>query len=198
MLVHPDMLTRPVPDVARALLGCRIESTIGGARVTGVIVETEAYLGPEDAASHAATRTGVTARNRRMFEAPGRAYIYRSYGIHWCLNVVAHPGDAAGAVLIRGLDLVEGLDHALARRGGRRPLAAGPGRLAQALGLDGAHDGHDLSAPPLRLLHGWAIRDDAVTITPRIGITRAVEAPLRYFIAGRPGVSRPPARSPRG
>lgn len=194
VLVPADHLARPVPEVARALLGCVIESTVNHRPVVGVIVETEAYLGPEDPASHAATRSGVTERNRGMFGTVGRAYVYRSYGVHWCLNIVAHPDEAAGAVLIRGLDLIDGQQHALERRAGRRPLAAGPGRLAQALGLDGSHNGHDLTLAPLRLLRGWSVPDEQVGATPRIGITRAADAPLRYFIAGRPGVSRLPPR----
>lgn len=189
-MISPHALTHPVPAVARHLLGAVLESRVDNERVCAVIVETEAYLGPEDAASHAATRSGITPRNRLMFERPGRAYVYRSYGVHWCLNIVAHPADGAGAVLIRGLDLLEGQPTAHRRRRGRPPLTAGPGRLTQALGVDGSLNGHDLIEPPLRLLEGWRVPDSMVRVTPRIGITRAVDAPLRYFIERRPGVSR--------
>lgn len=185
----PD-LAEPVPRVARALLGVRLVSTVGGEPVVGVIVETEAYLGADDPASHAATRTGVTERNRAMFGPPGRAYVYRSYGIHWCLNVVAGTEGEGGAVLIRGLDLLAGHESARRRRGGTTLLTRGPGRLAQALGVTDALYGHDLSAPPLYLLPGWRVDDADVAVTPRIGIRRAAERLLRYHVRGSPGVSR--------
>ena len=193
-VIAPEYLARPVPVVARDLLGAVIETTIGGQRTAGVIVETEAYLGPEDPASHAATRGGVTPRNRPMFGPPGHAYIYRSYGMHWCLKLVAEVEGVAGAVLIRGVDPIEGVEVMERRRGGRLPIAAGPGRLAQALGITDALNEHALDREPLRLLHGWPIDDREVRCTPRIGITRAIDAPLRYFICGRPGVT-PGARS---
>jgi DNA-3-methyladenine glycosylase len=176
--------------VARLLLGARIVSTVADVRVEGVIVETEAYLGADDPASHAATRSGVTRRNRAMFGPAGRAYVYRSYGVHWCLNVVAGPLGQAGAVLVRGLDLLLGLDVARARRGGSSHLADGPGRLAAALGVTDALYGHDLTDEPLRLLSGWPVEDERVLVTPRIGIRKAAERPLRYCVRGSPGVSR--------
>jgi DNA-3-methyladenine glycosylase len=125
-----------------------------------------------------------------MYGPPGMAYVYRSYGIHWCMNVVAAPEGIAGAVLIRGVDPLEGGEVMARRREGRTPLTAGPGRLTQALGITGALDGHPLDSCPLRLVRGVEVPDDAVDVTPRIGITRAVEAPLRYLVRGRPGVSR--------
>ena len=140
---------RPPLELARALLGCRLVSTIGGGRAEGVIVETEAYGGSEDPASHASTIGGPTRRNRAMFGPPGIAYVYRSYGIHWCLNVVAGPEGQGGAVLLRGLDPGAGEALMLRRRNDRRPIGAGPGRLAQALGVTGALDGHDLGQSPL-------------------------------------------------
>jgi DNA-3-methyladenine glycosylase len=176
--------------VARALLGCRLVSTVGGERVEGVIVETEAYLGPDDPASHAATRSGITRRNRAMFGPAGRAYVYRSYGVHWCLNVVAGPEGEGGAVLIRGLDLLTGLEVARRRRGGSAILARGPGRLAAALGVSDALYGHDLLEEPLRLRPGWVVDDDLVAVTPRIGIRKARERLLRYHVRGSAGVSR--------
>lgn len=185
----PD-LSAPVPAVARGLLGIRLVSSVGDAVVEGVIVETEAYLGPDDPASHAATRSGVTARNRAMFGPPGRAYVYRSYGVHWCLNVVAGPEGEGGAVLVRGLEIVRGLDAVRARRGRPDHPADGPGRLAAALGVTDALYGHDLAHPPLRLLPGWAVSDDRVVVTPRIGIRKAAERLLRYHVRGSPGVSR--------
>ncbi len=180
----------PVPAVARDLLGIRLRSSVDGEVVEGVIVETEAYLGADDPASHAATRGGPTPRNRAMFGPPGRAYVYRSYGIHWCLNVVAGPEGEGGAVLLRGLELVAGFDTAARRRGRRDHPADGPGRLAQALGVTDGLYGHDLAAPPLELLPGWSVPDAAVAVTPRVGIRKAADRLLRYHVRGSPGVSR--------
>lgn len=184
----PDFGGAP-PDVARALLGVRLRSTVGGL-VEGVIVETEAYLGPDDPASHAATRSGVTPRNRAMFGPPGRAYIYRSYGIHWCLNVVAGPVGCPGAVLLRGVEIRSGADLAARRRGGAAHLADGPGRLSQAFAVDGGLYGHDLQTEPVTLLDGWWVPDDHVVTTPRIGVGKAKDWRLRYCVVGSPGVSR--------
>jgi len=176
--------------LARGLLGKRIRSTVGGHPVVGTIVETEAYLGPEDPASHAATRSGITDRNRLMFGPAGRAYVYRIYGMHWCLNVVGGRPREVGAVLIRGLELSQGLEVATARRGRSDHLADGPGKACQALGVTGALDGHLLSEPPLEFLDGQEIPEDQVRRTGRVGIRSAVTWPLRYLVAGRPGVSR--------
>lgn len=152
-------------------------------------METEAYGGADDPASHAATRAGVTDRNRAMFGPPGRAYVYRSYGVHWCMNVVTGPEGTGQAVLLRGLQPIEGADEMALRRSGRSPLAAGPGRLVQALGIDGSLCGHDLSLAPLRLLPGWRVPSEAVGVSPRIGISSAADRPLRFYVVGNPGVS---------
>ncbi len=178
-------------EVARDLLGCLLVSTLGGSRTVGVIVETEAYSGPGDAASHAATAAGVTRRNRAMFGAAGRAYVYRSYGVHWCVNVVTGPEGEGQAVLLRGLDPLEGLGRMAARRGGRAPLAAGPGRLCQALGITGALYGHDLRRPPLELLAGWTVDDALVGVSGRVGVSAAADLPYRFYVRGSEGVSRP-------
>jgi DNA-3-methyladenine glycosylase len=177
------------PDVARGLLGARLVSSVGGCRTAGVIVETEAYLGPDDPASHAATRGGPTERNRAMFGPPGRAYVYRSYGMHWCMNVVTGVEGVAQAVLLRGLDPLEGEAHMAHRRRGRAPLASGPGRLCEALGVTGVLYGHDLSAPPLLLLPGWPLPDYMIEVGGRIGVRVAADWPLRYYVRGNPGVS---------
>ncbi len=189
-------LDRPGDEAARALLGCVLRSTLGGEEVVGVIVETEAYLGPQDPASHAADATGRTRRNASMFGRPGTAYVYRSYGIHWCLNVVTGPEGFPAAVLLRGMDPVRGLSVARERRGGREPLCAGPGRLSQALALSGDQDGHPLGSPPLELLEGWHIPEAAVGRSGRIGISRARDWPLRFFLKGHPQVSRGPRPPP--
>ena len=192
--VDAGSLCRPVQEVARALLGCRIESTVDGDRCSGVIVETEAYGGAEDPASHAATRAGITERNRAMFGPAGRAYVYRSYGIHWCLNVVTGPEGEGQAVLIRGIEPLEGVRLMARRRHGRRPIGAGPGRVAQALGVTDAHYGHDLSSAPLLLLAGWHVADAHVATSGRIGVSAAADRPYRYYVRGSSGVSRTGAR----
>jgi DNA-3-methyladenine glycosylase len=189
---------RPAPEVARGLLGARLVSTIGGRRTAGVIVETEAYLGPDDPASHAATRGGPTERNRAMFGPPRRAYVYKSYGMHWCMNVVTGAEGVAQAVLLRGLDPIEGEPHMSLRRRGRVPLASGPGRLCEAMGITGDLYGHDLAATPLALEPGWRVPDYLVEITGRVGVSVAADWPLRFYVRGNPGVSgtRASARLP--
>lgn len=159
-----------------------------------MVVEVEAYIGPEDPASHAAARIGRTERNRSMFGPPGRAYVFRSYGVHWCLNVVTGPEGFPAAVLIRALDPIGGLEAMRARRGGKEPLASGPGRAAEALGITGALDGHPLQAPPLELLSGWPVPDSRIAVSGRVGIREAAHWPLRFFLQGHPAVSRRPAR----
>lgn len=181
---------QPVASVARALLGSCLTSTIGGHRCAGMVVETEAYGGADDPASHAATRVGVTERNRAMFGPPGRVYVYRSYGVHWCLNVVTGAEGEGQAVLLRGLEPVEGEAEMARRREGRHPLAAGPGRLAQAMGVDKTLYGHDLTKAPLVLAPGWTVPDAGVAVSPRIGITTAADRLLRFYVVGNAGVTR--------
>lgn len=183
---------RPVAQVARDLLGGVLETVVDGHRCAVVVVETEAYGGSDDPASHAATRVGVTERNRVMFGPPGRAYVYRSYGVHWCFNVVTGPEGVGSAVLVRGGAPLVGLDVMRERRGGRLPLAAGPGRLAQALGVDIAHYGLELMEGPVRVLQGWSVSDHRVGVSPRIGISTAADRPLRFYVRGAPGVSGRP------
>ena len=186
-------LGRPVVDVARELLGCRLVSVVDGHRTAGVIVETEAYDGSHDPASHAATASGRTKRNAVMFGPAGYAYVYRIYGMHWCLNVVTGSDGEAQAVLIRGLDPIEGEDVMRERRGRRSPLAAGPGRLCQALGVTGELYGHDLDEPPLSLEPGWHVRGPSIGVSGRIGVRAAADWPYRFHVRGAPGVSRHPA-----
>jgi len=204
----PSFYWRDAEEVARDLLGVHLVSSVGGQRVSGRIVETEAYVGPHDPASHAAERIGRTERNATMFGAPGIAYVYRIYGMHWCLNAVTgEPGHPA-AVLIRALEPLEGLDTMRRRR--REPptrrqlerppssdwppardLARGPARLARAFAIDGALDGHPLDAPPLWIERPPDYLPPPVTVGPRIGITRAAELPWRYGLAGSRFLSRP-------
>jgi DNA-3-methyladenine glycosylase len=154
------------------------------------VVEVEAYVGPEDPASHAAAHIGKTKRNRTMFGPPGRAYVYKSYGLHWCLNAVTGPEGFPAAVLIRALAPILGESVMARRRSGRRPLSSGPGRLTEALAVTGAMDGHSLDSDPLRLFPGWAISDDRVGVSGRVGVRKAANWPLRFFLLGHPDVSR--------
>ena len=158
----------------------------------GVIVETEAYE-PDDPASH--SFTGPTRRNATMFGPPGRLYVYRSYGIHWCANVVCDDEEVGAAVLLRALEPTAGLDLMRARRGldDVRLLAAGPGRLTQALAISDRHDGFELGTEPF-LLAPPVERIDVVA-SPRIGITRATDRLWRYTLAGSTFVSRPRPRA---
>lgn len=189
-----DFFLRPVAEVARGLLGARLISDVGGSRTSGVIVEAEAYEGLDDPASHAATRVGRTHRNRAMFGPAGHAYVYRIYGMHWCVNVVTGLEGDPQAVLLRGLDPLEGLEAMARRRGGTASLAAGPGRLCQALGITGALYGHDLRRPPLRLEPGWAVAPSRIGVGGRIGVRAAADRPLRFYVVGAHGVSRAPSR----
>lgn len=187
---------RSTETVARELLGQLIVSTIEGVETIGRIVETEAYIGPHDDASHAAERIGRTMRNEAMFGAPGIAYVYRIYGIHWCLNVVTERAQYPAAVLIRALEPVQGIDHMRARRSAgqkRLPdaaLTSGPGKLAAALGITGQLNTHPLDRPPLCIVRGERIADTDIEAGPRIGITRAADWPLRFWHRGNVYVSR--------
>ncbi len=176
---------RSVHVVAPELVGATL--LVGG--VGGTIVEVEAY-DRADPASH--SFRGPSPRNRAMFGPPGHAYVYRSYGIHWCLNLVCGSEEGAGeAVLVRALEPTAGLAAMAARRGLAEPrlLCAGPGRLTQALGVTGAHDGIPLDAPPFELRPRPAPLP--VVAVPRIGISVAVERPWRHALAGSRFVSRP-------
>lgn len=193
----PEFYARESEEVARDLLGCVLVSTVGSATTAGRIVETEAYLGTIDPASHAAERIGRTARNESMFGRPGIAYVYFIYGMHWCLNAVTGAVDLPTAVLIRAVEPLDGLEVMRQRRAvrtGRAPrerdLARGPARLTEALGITGALDGHALQAPPLELCEGERVPPGRVVAGPRIGITRAAEWPLRFHEKDSPWVSR--------
>jgi DNA-3-methyladenine glycosylase len=188
--------------VARALLGKLIVRKQRGKFLAGRIVEVEAYLGAADAAAHAAA--GRTARNAVLWGPPGHAYVYFIYSMHYCLNISCMPDGKAGCVLIRALEPVSGMEQMAAARGfdedeldraslrGLRKLASGPGKLCEALGITRPRDnGKDMVAPKSDL----QVRDDGfrvrkVAVTPRIGISKSSELPLRYVIAGNKFISR--------
>ncbi len=187
---------RPTLVVARDLLNQRLVHLREGQRLSGHIVEVEAYVGMDDAASHA--RFGKTERNAAMFGPPGHAYVYLIYGIHHCLNVVTAAPETPAAILIRALEPIEGLDVQQQLRGEGRALeelTSGPGRLCQALDINRRFDGADLCAPDAKL---WLEREpappeDHVAQGPRIGVTgdeRALTAPWRFYIQNNPWVSR--------
>jgi DNA-3-methyladenine glycosylase len=183
---------RGAAEVARDLLGSLLVSEIGGVRVESVVVETEAYVGPDDEASHAHRRFGRTARNAVMFGAPGIAYVYRIYGMHWCLNAVTGPEGHPAAVLLRAARVERGLEAARGRRPGRTDpqLLRGPGNLCRGLAVGGEHNHHPLTAPPLWIAAGVPVPDSRVRNGPRIGISRAADLPLRFWVDGEPAVSR--------
>ena len=180
LLTQSDFFARDARAVAAAMIG--LELSCGG--VGGIIVETEAYLA-DDPASH--SFKGRTARNASMFASPGTSYVYLIYGMHWCLNAVCLPGSA---VLIRALEPTHGVAEMAQRRrtGNERLLCAGPGRLAQALGITRSHDGLSLLRPPFAL--GSGRTGGALVTGPRIGISRAAEQPWRFGLARSAFLSR--------
>lgn len=194
---------RPSVELAQALLGALVVRHGPGGRTSGLVVETEAYAGPEDRASHA--RAGRTRRTAPMFGPAGHAYVYLVYGMHSCLNVVAEHDGVAGAVLIRALAPLEGVDRMRGRRGAAAGpdarLAAGPARLCQALAVDRGLDGHDLTAgrdlwiadAPPDLAGALAAR--GIVTGPRVGVAYAgadwANRPWRFGVRGHPSLSRP-------
>jgi DNA-3-methyladenine glycosylase len=176
--------------VARELLGSVLEHRTSEGTVRGRIVETEAYLGPHDPACHAAA--GLTARTRTLHGPPGHAYVYFIYGMHWCFNAVTREAGHGSAVLIRALEPVSGLALMRRRRdvGRDEDLTSGPARLCEALGIDKKQDGARLDRGKLRILLGDPVPDEGVLVTPRIGIRKAADWPLRFLVKGNRFVSR--------
>ena len=182
-MIRRGFFDRSVHEVAPELVGATL--LVDG--VGGVIVEVEAY-DHEDPAAHG--YRGRTARNASMFGPASHAYVYRSYGVHWCLNLVCEPPGVASAVLLRALEPTHGIDEMRARRGldDVRLLCSGPGRLCQALAVTRAHDGLPLDEPPFELLERPS--DVEVAVGLRIGITRAADRPWRYALGGSRFLSR--------
>jgi DNA-3-methyladenine glycosylase len=200
-----EFFSGPAPEVAPALLGCVLRHDSPDGTVAAVITEVEAYAGPADPASHA--YRGETARNAVMFGPPGYVYVYFTYGMHYCANLVCEPAGAVSAILLRAGRIIEGADLAAARRwgggagaasaGGRRhperDLGRGPARLCQALGVGRALNGADAVDPrsPLRVSagSGGPVPAAAVRAGPRIGISQAVDVPWRFWLDGDDSVS---------
>lgn len=189
--MHRSDLARPAPDVAPTLLGMRLTHHAPEGAVTLEITEVEAYAGENDPASH--THRGLTARNQVMFGEAGHLYVYLSYGMHWCANIVTgHAGQGAG-VLLRAGRVIDGVGLARERRGARisdRNLARGPACVAQALGIDMSLSASDvLAGTPLLLEPGRAIVAEDIATGPRVGVRLAPDAPWRFWIAQDPTVS---------
>jgi len=183
-------LTGDVVAAARRLLGCHIVRELDGERLVGRIVETEAYH-QTDAASH--SYKGRTMRTDVMFGPAGHAYVYFTYGMHYCMNVVTGEEGEGSAVLIRAVEPLEGI-AALRLRRPNMPdaqLTNGPAKLCQALGVTKALNGHDLRQAPLRLHIQPALPDEAVTTTVRIGISKDIDRPWRFYVTGSPFISKP-------
>jgi DNA-3-methyladenine glycosylase len=170
--------------VARELLGAELHAFVDGVLTSGIIVETEAYLGPHDPACHAVA--GRTARTWHLFGPPGAAYVYRIYGLHWCVNAVTREDGFGSAVLLRAVWPREGVVTMRARRPRARHdrnLCNGPGKLCAAFGITRAFDGVMLQSEALAIRAGAPVPDEAVHVTPRIGISKAVDWPLRFVVS---------------
>jgi DNA-3-methyladenine glycosylase len=184
---------RPTELVSRELLGAILECTTAEGVTRGRIVETEAYLGPDDPACHAVA--GLTTRTQHLFGPPGISYVYLIYGMYWCFNAVTREHGHGAAVLVRAVHPTDGLDLMRRRRPkvkAERDLTNGPGKLCLALGIDGSMSGRSLREGPVVIRAGEPVSDADVEVTPRIGITQAADWPLRYLVRGDPFVSATP------
>jgi DNA-3-methyladenine glycosylase len=182
---------RETEIVAREMLGTVLECESEDGLASGIIVETEAYLGEHDLACHAAA--GRTARTEALYGPPGTSYVYFIYGMYWCFNAVTRAVDLPSAVLVRALEPLDGI--ALMHK--RRPLVKndvdltnGPGKLCKALGIDGSLSEKSLQRKPLRIREGEPVPDERVEVTTRIGITKSADWPLRWIVRGNRFVSR--------
>jgi DNA-3-methyladenine glycosylase len=184
--------------VARDLLGAVLECHTGEGLVAGRIVETEAYLGEDDLACHAAA--GRTTRTEPLYGPPGISYVYLIYGMYWCFNAVTRAEHSPSAVLVRAVEPLIGVDVMRARRPKVKrdvDLSNGPGKLCLALGIDVRHNQLPLDRAPLLIRAGEPVVDGDVTVTPRIGITQAADLPLRWLVTNNPYVSKTPSHFPR-
>ena len=183
---------RDTEQVARDLLGAVLRHTSANGVTSGRIVETEAYLGEHDLACHAAA--GHTARTKWLYGAPGTAYVYFIYGVHWCFNAVTRGIGLPSAVLVRALEPLGGVELMRERRGVAhdRDLTNGPGKLCEAMAITGALNGTALRASALEILRGEPLPESDVQVTPRIGITKSADWPLRWLVKDNPWVSKTP------
>ena len=191
-ILKRDFYDRDTEIVAREMLGTILECRTERGVASGIIVETEAYVGEEDPACHAAA--GRTRRTEPLYGRPGLSYVYFIYGVHWCFNAVTRAEGLPSAVLVRALQPVAGIEMMKERRGPKINsvnLTNGPGKLCAALGIDGSMNGLTLQRGPLVIREGESVPPSQIVTATRIGITRAAEWPLRYYIAGNEWVSRP-------
>ena len=188
----PDFFDRDARTVGRELLGAYLISECGGEFCVGRIVETEAYPGPYDPASHASAVLGRTARNDPMFGAPGTAYVHLNFGVHWCLNAVVSAEGYPAAVLLRAVEPIDGREVMERRRSGRRfhELTSGPGKLTRALGIGPELQRHPLSEPPLIIALGDPVPAKDLVRATRVGISRGADKRWRYYDRRSPFVSR--------
>jgi DNA-3-methyladenine glycosylase len=193
-----SFFNRGADIVARELLGALVVSRAGGMLTSARIVETEAYLGYRDLASHGYLHRR-SERNEALFGPPGSWYVYLSYGIHWCANLVCEAEGTASAVLLRALEPVQGIAIMRERRGrvDDRDLCSGPGKLCQALGITRDLDGSMMPGSEVVVSPATVALPVEVSVTPRIGITKAADWPLRFLVAGNPHVSGRAGRSAR-
>lgn len=182
---------RPTASVARRLLGHVLVSDIGRQRTAGRIVEVEAYVGITDPACHGYGGRR-TPRCEALYGRAGTAYVYFTYGMHWCLNAVTERVDVPTAVLIRALEPLAGVDIMRRRRGhvSDRALCAGPGRVCQALGITGRENGSSLQRGSIRIVRAARPKASRIAMGPRVGITKAADWPLRFYLADSPWLSR--------
>jgi DNA-3-methyladenine glycosylase len=186
-----EFFDRDPREVAPQLLGCIVVTVIDGVETSGVIVEAEAYLGADDAGSHASTK-GITLRNAVMYGPPGAVYVYFTYGNHYMMNLVCEPQGRAGAVLLRALRPLTDIPEMTERRHGR-PLAelcSGPGKLAQALGVDLSDNATLLGEGRISVYYGQRHSDNEIGVSGRVGLSSGHELELRYYVKGDPFVSK--------
>jgi DNA-3-methyladenine glycosylase len=182
---------RETETVAREMLGTVLECETEDGLASGIIVETEAYLGEHDLACHAAA--GRTARTEALYGPPGTSYVYFIYGMYWCFNAVTRAVDLPSAVLVRALEPLDGISLMHKRRPRIKnevDLTNGPGKLCTALGIDGSMSEKNLQRMPLRIREGEPVADNRVQVTTRIGITKSADWPLRWIVRGNRFVSK--------
>ena len=190
-ILRRDFYARDTEIVSRELLGAVLECKTDDGTASGIIVETEAYVGEHDAACHAAA--GRTRRTEPLYGPAGNAYVYFIYGMHWCINAVTRAEGFPSAVLIRALEPLSGIPLMRRRRPharSDRDLTNGPGKLCAALGIDRRMNGLPLQRYPVVIRAGSIVKDNDVVITPRIGVSRAADWPLRFLVRDNPFVSQ--------